>query len=417
MKTCPTNLAPKRSGTANSTTRFHWGWTVFFLIIGTLVPCRAAPIVSRVRATVSGAQAATSVAIYYDLHDVGEGTVLVSLLASDDGGTTWNVPVHTVSGFGIGNNVLLGNDRYILWKAGEDWPEHNAELRFRVIASTTSPAPAGFALIPAGSFVMGDSVGGGDSNERPLHTVTVSAFYLQTTETSLAQWDAVRTWALNNGYNDLNSGAGKATDHPVQTVSWYDVVKWCNAASEKAGLTPCYTVNGTIYRTGEAAPMIDYRANGYRLPTEAEWEKGARGGLSGTRFSWGDTITHSQANYYSSSSIYAYDVSPTRNYHPTHAIGPEPYTSPVGSFGANGYGLYDMAGNVWEWCGDWISGYTSSAQIDPTGAPSGSYRLTRGGSWKDGVGASVCRSSSRAVGSPATRYYAFGFRPARSLSP
>ncbi len=119
-----------------------------------------------------------------------------------------------------------------------------------------------------------------------------------------------------------------------------------------------------------------------RLPRTRE--EAARGGLSGKRFPWGDTISHSQANYYSDAS-YSYDISPTRGYHPAYQNGDYPYTSPVGSFAPNGYGLYDMAGNVWEWCWDWWgdSNYSTSPGTDPKGPSTGSYpyRVLRGGCW------------------------------------
>ncbi|MCX6873903.1 MAG: SUMF1/EgtB/PvdO family nonheme iron enzyme [Verrucomicrobia bacterium] len=281
--------------------------------------------------------------------------------------------------------------------------------------AAAAPTPAGFEQIPAGSFSMGDSLDG-SSNALPLHLVNVSAFYMAKDEVSKALWDEVRTWGLTHGYSDLSAGEGKASTHPVHTITWYDTVKWCNARSEKEGLTPCYTLSGgAVYRTTNSdAVACNWAANGYRLPTEAEWEKAARGGLSGKRFPWGNTITHSQANYQSSSS-YKYDVSPTRGYHPTYATGAYPYTSPVGRFAANGYGLYDMAGNVWGWCWDWYGTYTSATQTDPRGATSGSLRVDRGGSWVSVAG--NCRVASRDRYGPAGTAGNLGFRLARSSVP
>jgi len=130
---------------------------------------------------------------------------------------------------------------------------------------------------------------------------------------------------------------------------------------------------------------------------------------AGRRFPWGATITHSQANYYSSSS-YSYDISATRDYHPTWNDGVSPYTSPVGSFAANGYGLYDMAGNVWERCNDWYSSsyYSSSPTNNPTGPINGELRLCRGGAW--GTDATYCRVAYRLHLTPGNRTSAVGFR-------
>jgi sulfatase modifying factor 1 len=288
---------------------------------------------------------------------------------------------------------------------------------YRVVAELAVPVPQGFVLIPEGSFQMGDTFGDGNSDERPVHTVDVSAFFLQARETTKAEWDAVRAWALANGYTFDNTGDGQGANHPVVEISWYDIVKWCNARSEKEGLVPCYYTNAArteVYKRGQVDVTNDqvlWTANGYRLPTEAEWEKAARGGLSARRFPWGDTITHSLANYYSSSD-YAYDISPTRGFHPQHNSGSVPYTSPVGSFAPNGYGLYDMTGNVWERCWDWYdsSHYTSGATTDPQGPSAGSDRVLRGGSWFNfALGGRV---ALRGWNGPLGRNYDFGFRPA-----
>jgi len=270
---------------------------------------------------------------------------------------------------------------------------------------------AEFSLIPAGWFTMGRTSGDTDSNAPPVN-VYVSEFYMARYDVTWALWNEIRNWAVLNGYTDIATGDGKGAQHPVHTVNWWDVVKWCNARSEREGLTPVYrNANGSVFKTGTTLPSVNWDANGYRLPTEAEWEKAARGGVSGQRFPWGDTITHSQANCYSLSGD-SYDISPTRGSHPTYNDGTTPYTSPVGSFGANGYGLYDMAGNVFEWCWDWYSdsAYTEGA-TDPRGAASGSYRVLRGGSWGDASGAA--RSAFRAWHSPDLRGISYGFRPAR----
>ena len=280
--------------------------------------------------------------------------------------------------------------------------------------ATDTSGIGSFVLIPAGSFTMGRTSGDTDPEEATPVTINVSAFYMGKYEVTKAEWDAVRTWGAANGYTDLAVGGGKGTNHPVHTITWFDMVKWCNARSQKEGRTPVYTVRGAVMKTGTAEPSANWTANGYRLPTEAEWEKAARGGVSGKRFPWGDTITHSNANY-NSISDFAYDVSPTRGSHPTYNDGVTPYTSPVGSFAPNGYGLYDMTGNVMELCWDWFSSSTYVNATDPRGSSSGTYRVFRGGSWY--INADCCRSSYRNGSAPGDGYDYIGFRIAYSSVP
>ena len=290
-------------------------------------------------------------------------------------------------------SVAQSGDYYVRLRSGsQEVQSSTATLTVRSLNPLS-----GMVLIPAGSFTMGDTFNEGYSDELPTHTVFVSAFNMDRYEVTKALWDEVYQWAITHGYDFDFAGSGKAPNHPVQRVSWHDVVKWCNARSEKEGRLPAYYTSRartTVYRTGRVDVLNDWVKwdRGYRLPTEAEWEKAARGGASGRRFSWGDTITHSQANYYSSSS-YAYDISFTRGYHPSYANGGEPYTSPVGSFEANGYGLYDMAGNVWEWCWDWWGSYSSASVSDPRGPYANSGRVIRGGDWGGFV--FCCRSAYR----------------------
>jgi formylglycine-generating enzyme required for sulfatase activity len=275
----------------------------------------------------------------------------------------------------------------------------------------TNTVPDTMILIPAGSFQMGDNFYEGAVYETPVHTVNVSAFYMAKYETTKALWDRVKTWSLTNGYSFDNEGSGKAANHPVQSINWYDMVKWCNARSEMEGRTPAYYSDADrteVYKTGQLEPFVRWKA-GYRLPTEAEWEKAARGGATGHRFPWTDTdtISHSQANYYSDAS-YAYDVSPTRGYNPKFDDGVMPFTSPVGSFAPNGYGLYDMSGNVWEWCWDWAGNYPSTTETDPRGPDTGSTRVGRGGNWN--FYAEHCRDSYRYGNAPTDEATNIGFR-------
>ena len=278
----------------------------------------------------------------------------------------------------------------------------------------STPAEAlRFVTIPGGTYGRGNASGDNDFSWSPVQKVTLGGFRVAVTLTTKAQWDSVRSWATSHGYTDLPRGEGRAGDHPVHSVTWYDVVKWCNAASEKDDLTPCYKAGGEVYRQGTPADVsCDWQADGYRLPTEAEWEVAARGGLVGKRFPWGDTISHDQANYLGGKAAADMPFDKSGNnagYHPKFAAVGEVCTSPVGSFPANGYGLFDMAGNASHWCWDWFGQYGSGP--DPRGPNTGAFRMVRGGHWASSP--LLAASAIRVVAFPTLASTNVGFRVAR----
>ncbi|GMO66150.1 MAG: hypothetical protein Ta2A_14210 [Treponemataceae bacterium] len=238
-----------------------------------------------------------------------------------------------------------------------------------------------FVYINGGTFMMGSpaSEAGRHSNETQ-HSVTVSGFYMSQHEVTQAEYQAVM------GYNPSCFQGAKL---PVETVSWYDAIEYCNKRSEWEGLKPMYTVTQNFFGNDVS---WNWNANGYRLPTEAEWEYACRAGTK-TPFNTGHKITTDQANY--------------DNY-PYYTHGK---TTAVGSFAPNGWGLYDMHGNVEEWCWDWLGDYSGGAQTDPIGAVSGLSRVYRGGSW-DNDGRHL-RSAYRGSIIPAGYYNTVGFRVVR----
>ncbi len=287
---------------------------------------------------------------------------------------------------------------------------------YRVVMAT-NPPPVGMVWIDGGDVELGQT-----GIAEPVHTNLISGFWMDATEVTKAQWDDVAAWAATNGYDIFGGGGeGKTNNHPVHSVSWYEAVKWCNARSQKEGLTPCYTIDPiffNIYKTGNvniSNSWVNWAVNGYRLPTEAEWEKASRGARQGRMFPWGgDTIQHTRANYFAATNIFSYDTSLTQGYHPNYQSGGAPYTSPVGSFPANGYGLHDMVGNVMEWCWDWYGEYTEGYQTDTHGPETGDYgpiRVLRGGAWS--YNAFSARVANRDNNSPDSENNVIGFRCVR----
>ena len=250
-------------------------------------------------------------------------------------------------------------------------------------AEEESGTTAEMVLVPGGT-------NSGNDPDFGAYSLTVESFWMDKTEVTLAQWRQVYEWALAHGYEFEHEGSGKGEKHPVHTVNWYDCIKWCNARSEMEGRAPVYMDGGEVYRTGQVFPRMNLDRSGYRLPTNEEWEYAARGGLQGHRFPcwWPleNTITLGKANY-SASPWYSYDATKEADYYEWYNG-----TASVRSFSANGYGLYDMAGNVSEW----------------TGSTSGRYWSCRGGGWDNN--AADCRCGLKYWVNPCKAKNDCGFR-------
>ena len=285
----------------------------------------------------------------------------------------------------------------------------------KLLGATSSNAPTGMATVAAGSFTMGED--GGSYDRSPSREITLAEFFIDTHEVDKDTWDTTYTWAIANGYDFDNAGSAAASTHPVCQLNWYDIVKWCNARSEQDGLTPAYYTNqylSTIYRTGQEdliSTYVKWDADGYRLPTEAEWEKAARGGLSSKTYPWGDTIETSFANYNGSGDDFEAAALPRTT--------PAGYYNgsqlPAGSDMANGLGLYDVAGNISEWVWDRyqrdLYKDETATTTDPRGPDTGTSRVLRGGSW--GSASTMLGCAIRDFGQTDNVSYS-GFRCVRS---
>jgi len=299
----------------------------------------------------------------------------------------------------------LTNNRAYFFVVSATGPSGEGFTSSQVSATPLAAAPVqAMVSIPGGSFQMGDNLrdpAAAASYATPVHSVTISPFSLERHETTYAQWRSVYDWAVAHGYDFDSPGRNGAlqlgTHMPVTQIGWYDVVKWLNARSEKEGRAPVYYTDASrtaVYRSGRidvTDAAVDWAAGGYRLPTDAEWEWAARGGLSGQVYPWGNVLDPSRANYDRGTS------------------------TSVGSYPANGYGLHDMAGNVWEWTWDWqAADYSADAAgvTDPHGPATGTSRTRRGGSYV--YGERYLRNFDKMFRVPTYNGPYFGFRSASS---
>ena len=386
------------------------------------------------------------VEITYKISDRDSTSVNVSIFVSKDSGATWTVPAMSFTGTGApGVNIPVtttATSKSVEWDAGADWDgQFTTHCRVRVMASDN-----GMVGIPAGSYMRGTppALNDADITDAPKFPVTVSAFMMDSTPVTGGLWSSVKAYADLNSYQ-INTGSFQGAQHPVQTINWFDAVKWCNARSEMEGLSPVYYLHydaagfnySDVYKTGQVAPFMNFYANGYRLPTEAEWEKAARGGLAGHRFPWTGVLdagysfqpdrigvsdrlnsNYEQANFNSTSDPHGYaklifvGVGGYNQYWSTPPL-TTPFTNVTGFFPPNGYQLSDMAGNVFSWCWDWYGpNYYAAGQTDPQGPTSGTARVARGGSWNDN--ADFLRCANRASQPPTFVSSTVGFRCVRT---
>lgn len=271
--------------------------------------------------------------------------------------------------------------------------------------------PKDFVLIPAGTFQMGSEKG--YDNTKPVHEVTITkSFYMGKYEVTQAEYEKYCSY----GEKKPSSDNGDGDNYPAYYVSWYDALVYCNKRSMAEGLTPCYSISGNTdpakwgeLPTAEDDPLRDtwdavecnWNANGYRLPTEAEWEYASRAGDNTVA-----SLTYSGTSDVNKLGDYAW-----------YYVNSEGASHEVGTKTPNEFGLYDMSGNVWEWCWNW---YTKSYDTeteggsDPTGTSSGLLRVFRGGSWDSN--SDLCAVSFRNAYYPNRRDYNYGFRVVRASS-
>lgn len=271
-------------------------------------------------------------------------------------------------------------------------------------------------LVKAGTFQMGDEIGDLWDGCQPVHTVTLTYdYWIGKYEITFAQYDEF--CHATDRVLPFDYGWGRE-DRPVINVNWRDAVAYCNWLSEMDGLPPAYNQEGELLDSNGNVTTDITKVAGYRLPTEAEWEYAASGGhqaSSSPRFLYsGSNDIDEVAWYFANSGEYEFTGSPLGFDYSNHgsAYIQGISTHPVGQKKPNQLGVYDMSGNVWEWCHDWYGNYTDEDKINPIGAESSHVRVMRGGSWI--FGANDCRVGCRLYRGPHDKIFRLGFRIART---
>lgn len=311
------------------------------------------------------AQEGKTIVVTYDLTGLSsDQSATVKLFYSEDGGATWGSVLQKVTG-DAGSGIKAGTGKRIVWDVLAERERFVGEsMVFEVrasLAATRLSFEPEMVFIQGGTFQMGSNEG--EDDEKPLHSVSLSSFYMGKYEVTQKQWQEV----MGSNPSDFKNCA----NCPVETVSWDDVQEYIHKLNQ---------------RTGKQ----------YRLPTEAEWEYACRAG-SATPFNTGACLKTAQANY---DGNYPYTGCSQGEYR--HK------TTPVGTFTPNAWGLYDMHGNVYEWCSDCYGFYCSASQANPAGPSEGASRVLRGGSWLSH--AHRCCSAFRLNYFPSARSYVIGFR-------
>ena len=340
-----------------------------------------APVVSNVQ--VRQQHGGAKVKISYDVVDADSAILTIMVLVSSDGGTTFTNTAQICTG-DVGWGVSPGRGKQIIWDAVEDMPDVFAEnYQVMIFASDGILGEDGaeMLVIPDGEFLMGSAPGKGNLKEYPQHTVFLDAFYVDKYEVTNKQY--YQFW--------LADGGDSSSHRPINYRTSYYVVKWPDIVKTK----PDNPVVGITWFDAQA--YAEWA--GKRLPTEAEWEKAARG-KDARIWPWGnqfdldiDSVTI-HANTWDGNDGYDNKPSPVTKY-PT---------------GVSPFGVYNMAGNVWEWCADWFDSnfYAHSPKENPTGPETGTRRVIRGGSWYNSD--QLARCAFRMANSPDDRWYSLGFR-------